>query len=364
MHCKTKENIAFFIPSFFGGGAERVIVNLANEISKRGVKQVFIFCNRKNGPYLKDVSDNVEIIEINAVITLFSFIKLRRLILDKNITVICSTLRSCNISSAIVKLMLGKKVHWIAREANTFESIDKVISKEYVIRVLCKLAYRYADKVIANSDDTKNTIIKEIGIQPNKIFVIHNPVTNRCYDKHITDGNILKIINVGRLVEQKNQSELVKVAIELINVYRFNNFKISIYGEGIEKDNICRLIDKHNVSEHVEVCDFTTDITEKYRESDLFVLCSKWEGFGNVIVEALSCGVPVFSYNCPGGPKEIINDDVGRLFDMSDVSKLSRNIINLYYKELSFDVKKLHDRANDFSINKISSRYLEVMFDE
>ncbi|MBT6045933.1 MAG: glycosyltransferase, partial [Candidatus Scalindua sp.] len=108
---------------------------------------------------------------------------------------------------------------------------------------------------------------------------------------------------------------------------------------------------------------FVTDPYPWFRSADLFVLSSRWEGFGNVIVEALECGVPVVSTNCLSGPAEILeNGRYGKLVPVQDVEALADAIVNSLAGP--HDREPLIRRAQDFSVRKISDQYLAYCFPE
>ena len=134
------------------------------------------------------------------------------------------------------------------------------------------------------------------------------------------------------------------------------NAKLIILGSGQLRDHLISLIGELNLTERVELPGFVHDPSQWYRTADLFVLSSRWEGFGNVIVEALECGVPVVSTRS-GGPTEILNDGAyGKLVPVGDCNALATAM------EESFgalhDHELLRNRAQDFSISLISDKYL------
>jgi glycosyltransferase involved in cell wall biosynthesis len=140
--------------------------------------------------------------------------------------------------------------------------------------------------------------------------------------------------------------------------------KLIILGDGPMRDPLERLISELGLEERVMLPGFTLDPYAWYRSSDLFVLSSLWEGFGNVVVEALECGVPVVSTNCPGGVGEILdNGRYGSLVPVGDHQSLAEAIAK--------DLKNKHDhdllktRAKSFSLPVIAKQYLDyfIKFD-
>ena len=103
-----------------------------------------------------------------------------------------------------------------------------------------------------------------------------------------------------------------------------------------------------------------SDPTPFYQTADIFVLSSDYEGFGNVIVEALACGTPVVSTDCPAGPREILNDgEFGTLVPVGDEAALAEGIMSTLRQKP--DAEKLRGRARDFSPRKTALKYLELL---
>ena len=130
-----------------------------------------------------------------------------------------------------------------------------------------------------------------------------------------------------------------------------------ILGEGDLRPAMERQIAELGLQDRVALPGFFQDPYPWFRSADLFVLSSDWEGFGNVIVEALECGVPVVSTDCPSGPAEILeNGRYGRLVPVGDVDALANAIIVTLHE--TPDRQALMNRAKDFSVDKISDEYL------
>ena len=139
------------------------------------------------------------------------------------------------------------------------------------------------------------------------------------------------------------------------------NAKLTILGEGALRPELEALVRKLGLQGRVAMPGFALDPYPWYRTADLFVLSSKWEGFGNVIVEALECGVPVVSTDCASGPAEILeNGRIGRLVPIQDPAALSAGIVESLTKPVDQDL--LMRRARDFSVGVIAEQYLAYFF--
>ena len=159
-----------------------------------------------------------------------------------------------------------------------------------------------------------------------KVYVIPNPLTFQ--NEKISMLNTKKIIAVGRLSAEKNFSSLIRVFRCITDCHP--DWVLEIYGDGNEYVFLQKLITDLRLENSVYLCGSTPQVQEKMCDSSIFVLSSIFEGFGLVITEAMSCGLPVVSYKCPCGPKDIITDGVdGFLVPVGDERMLAERICYL-----------------------------------
>ncbi|MCK4815270.1 glycosyltransferase, partial [bacterium] len=167
-----------------------------------------------------------------------------------------------------------------------------------------------------------------------------------------------RILAVGSFKDQKDHESLIRAFAKLQNSL---SATLVIVGEGPLRPKLEDLIAELSLEKSVKLPGFFANPYLWYRDADLFVLSSLYEGFGNVIVEALECGVPVVSTDCLSGPREILEDGkYGRLVPVGDVDALAAGMYNSLHE--SVDHALLEKRAKDFSVDIISSQYLNVMF--
>lgn len=189
--------------------------------------------------------------------------------------------------------------------------------------------------------------------------IIPNPVS--IDNTQITTGKNKKIISVGRLSVEKGFDMLVDAWGIVTDKHQ--DWELNIYGEGTLKETLERQIKDNNLGDSLHLCGPTKTVMEKYAESSIYVLSSRFEGFGLVLVEAMSCGVPCVSFNCPHGPAEIIEDGVnGILVENGNVVALANAIEDLIVNENKrIEMgKKAHEMVQKYSQDNVMEMWVEL----
>jgi len=206
------------------------------------------------------------------------------------------------------------------------------------------------------------------GMRNDTFEVVHNPVPARAVPKQaaleIADRlwsgpSGARILTVGTLKAVKNHPLLLR-AFALLDR---PDAMLMFVGDGDGREALLSLAQELGVTDRVIFAGFRPDPTPFYKTADLFVLSSNYEGFGNVIVEAMACGTPVVSTDCPSGPAEIlVNGKYGRLVPVGDPEKLAKGIEEAL--QASHDTDALIARAAEFSPSIAAQSYLKVMFND
>ena len=223
----------------------------------------------------------------------------------------------------------------------------------YFKKKIYKKIIPFAEKVIVNSFEFKKQMEKEFKI---KVECIYNPLNSKeiiiksklKQKKNFFSSkeNCLKILNIGRFTDQKDQITLLKAAKKLKNKI---NFKMLIIGKGKEENNLKQYVLENNLSKHVKINNFINNPYPVIKKTDLFILSSKYEGLPNVLLEALVLNKFVISSNCPTGPKEILlNGKGGLLFKVGDHIDLANKII-YHLKNKTKSEKMLRNSRNNLN---------------
>ena len=297
-----------------------------------------------------------------------------------------------SFSEAPIYVMMFVKLFFFGHRFMSIASVRTATSKmEYVAeglygaihKTLIRWLYRMTDCVITISHGLAEDLITNFGIRRESIRIIHNPIDLRKAQSLAQAGvehpwfqeSLPVIINVGRLERQKNQGDLLKA---FATAKRETPCRLVIVGDGSLKAYLMDLTKKLNIVEDVLFLGFQDNPFKYVARSSLFVFPSLYEGFGNVILEAMAVGCPVVSYDCVAGPRELLapdtdpvqqahsqeNEQYGVLVPVGDISGLSKTIVSLLdnlqlrkkYSELG------RKRALEFKIDGTVQRYLDVMF--
>ena len=195
-----------------------------------------------------------------------------------------------------------------------------------------------------------------------KYQVLPNPVeySNDCQSEDsefVFDKDLFYIINCGSLSDQKNHKMLIE-AFKIVHD-NFKKTRLIIIGDGFLKKKLNDLVKSLNLTDYIYFIYSSKNVKYYFRNSNLFVLTSKYEGFGLVLVEAISCGLTVISNNCKGAPKDILqNGKYGILIDDCNKIRLAESILNYIKKPLIFDNKEILAKYNS---NKVSESWLEFI---
>lgn len=362
------KKIALYIPSMNGGGAERVMLTLANALAEKDKISIDLVLNRAGGVYLKDVSDKVNIVNLNTSRVIKSVIPLSKYLKQEKPDVILSAMNYVNIMTVFAKLLSGTDTRVIVSEHGNLSASLK--SSKWVFKVVLKSlmswAYKKSDLVVAVSDGVADDLSRQIKINRNKIITIYNPVVtekleiqkNEKTDHPLIRNNCSYIIGVGRLEPEKNFSLLINSFAEIHKAF---DLYLVILGEGRLDQELKELINKLDLDNKVIMPGFSDNPYAWIKNSKCFVLSSEHEGLPTVLIESMACGTPVVSTDCPSGPNEILEDGKwGELVPVGNVKLLSKAIIKVLSKPSKIDVK---ERASFFSVENSVNKYLEILID-
>lgn len=335
-------NIILVVKNLSGGGAEKVAVELANHLVKNHDVTIMTLSNTVDR-FIPDTSikrinlslysRSRNILE-GLLVNLTRVFSLRKEILSKNPDVVITYMNRTNIR-VLMSLYLSK-IPIIITEHN----YPKDNPMKGIWEILRRVYYKKAFKLVSVSRGISDWFTF---LPKGKKVVIYNPaniyINNS--NEYCLDLTKKNIVAMGRLVDIKGFDNLIKAFSEIYMLTP--NWNLSIIGDGKLYDELNNLIIDRKLTDRVFLLGFKSEPHNILEKSDLFVLSSKSEGLGNVIIEAMKCGVPVLSTNCPVGPKELIeHNKTGILVDNDNIHALSNGLLDI----ISNDNKRIELRDN------------------
>ena len=324
-----KMKILFLAPSMRIGGAERVLATLIKLIDRKQFIPELVLVN-KVGPLLHELPDDVPVTDLRCRKVRYSLPKIVQLIRRRRPALVFSTLGHLNLTLLVCRFLIPSTVKFVIRETN-IPSINLKHSKfPRLFPLLYGLLYGKADKIICQSKDMREDLIEEFAVSRKLTAVINNPVdVDEIRRRSEFAGNLyckkgINLLAVGKLKYQKGFDLL----LEAMAYIKESEIHLTILGNGPEKGSLLQL--KHALGLDTRVT-FIGAVKNPYgymSQADLFVLSSRFEGFPNVVLEAMSCGTPVIAFECPGGINEIIkNGENGWKVNIGDLHGFADAII-------------------------------------
>lgn len=323
-----KKNIVIFMPSVEGGGVEKNLFLITNFLSSKFRNLTFITSSNN----IRQLNKKIRILNFGNILNKinFRFFKIiisslllfLYLIKNKNVVVLSF---QANIFAILISSFLNRKI--IVR----LNSSPSGWLKNNLKKILFRKIYSLASVVIVNSIEFKKELKKKLNINS---YCIYNPLNKKDVVKKskiriskniYKNKDSIKIINIGRLVHQKDQITLLK-SINLVK--EKINIELIIIGQGYNKNKLENYIKINSLQKNVKLLGFKKNPYPYIKSCDVFVLCSLYEGLPNVLLEAIVLKKFVISSDCPTGPKEILsNGKGGALFKTGSYRDLSMKLI-------------------------------------
>ncbi len=359
------KKLLIFIPHIEGGGVEKNFFIITNFLAKKINNVTVITVNKE---FRKKLDSKIKIISpktnkwqkssiyIKYIISIFLLTK--TLISNREYLIFSF---QANWYAIIITKVFGLKI--ISRSNTAPQGWSKNIFKKF----LHKIIINFADEIIVNSKEFKKKLKDHANVNPTCIY---NPLNKSDIlklgneKKKITffkNKKILKIINLGRFTDQKNQLLLLK-SIKYLN----NSIpvKLIIAGRGVNYKNLKNYINHNRLKKNVLLINFLANPYPFLKQADVFVLSSNYEGLPNVLLEAQCFKKIIISTKCPTGPKEILmNGKAGIFFKMNDYKDLSKKIIYVYKNKNKFNnmIKIGYDNLYRFDGKKNLNMYYKVI---
>ena len=326
------KKIIIFYPSFERGGVEIILLNLIKFFLKKKIEIVLISSSIKKD-FFKNKLFKSKIVKVTPFALIPDRIN-KALIASK---ILIKELKKSNKKNTIIFSLQGSSLAIAASKFFGFKIIvrnaeDAVSStlfaenkfQSLMILFLKIITYNFSDKIISNSIGSGNSL-KKIFIKEKKIFPIYNPYLKKINNKSRKRRHKY-LLSVGRLTKQKDFHNLI-ISFNFIKD-QIPDYKLIIIGDGYLKNELQNLVENLGLKKRIFLIGWKKNLKKYYLSSKLFILNSVYEGFGNVLIDAINYDLPIITTNCKSGPNEIVDYGKGGfLTPIGDPELLSKKIL-------------------------------------
>lgn len=357
--------IAILLPDLRGGGVERIRLVLAREFVRLG-HQVEFAVMQARGELLAEAREAFAVVDLDCPRIRSLPRVLSRYLHRHRPDALLAAMWPLTVIAPLTRLS-GYRGRVVVSEHNTLSLQYRTRGGAHrvALRGSMALGYRLAHGRVGVSAGVVDDIAALSGLSPAAFAVIHNPLPPRPNpaeqalrgaEASWSGPGGARIVTVGSLKAQKNHALLLRAFAELNRP----DARLMLVGTGAGEAELRALAADLAITDRVIFAGFHADPTPFYQTADLFVLASDYEGFGNVIVEALACGTPVVATDCPSGPAEILADgEYGALVPVNDPRALAAAMAAAL--AATHDPAQLRRRASDFAPAIAARRYLQLM---
>jgi len=369
------KKVAFFGPQYGMGGAGRVCADVGRALARNGYDVDFLVDGTysadsyleeglpRNGRVVKlteaSCSDPGHSVLRYAELLTALATYLRR----EDRGVLVSNLTKFNLLAVWASVLSSFGWGLVLVEHNLLA--PRITGRSRSLPWLVRTHYPFAHEVVAVSGDVKSELRESHGLEADTCTTVRNPVdveevTSKS-DRKVDHGWFLNdipvIVGVGRFIEQKQFSVLLAAFERLTHQAEA---RLVLVGDGPLREKLTALAVELNIEDRVDFLGFASNPYKYMRRAQLLAISSRYEGFGVVVVEALTCGTPVVATDCPGGPSDILNDgEYGELVDVGDPQGLADAMTRTL--ENPSDPDRLVERAHHYRVDKVADRYAEVI---
>jgi glycosyltransferase involved in cell wall biosynthesis len=356
------KHLIIYLPDLSGGGAERLHIHLAPQFLAAGLKVTFLL-NRATGALLTQVPEGCEVVALNAPRLLAAFPRLVRYLKQAQPDFLISNMEHTNILCPWAVSLAGVPTKIVATQHISLLEQAKRTSWQFrIITRLYRLFMKNADAIVCVSQGVATELSQVCGLPPERFEVINNGLVHRDIDDSeglVSDHPAFSagkpvVLAVGRMVDQKDHRTLIR-AVQNVDAI------LMILGDGPLKPDLLALAADLGITDRVVMAGFVQDPKPYMRAARLLALSSRFEGFGNVLVEAMACATPVVSTDCPYGPSEILaGGRYGLLAPVGDATAMASALTQTLAAPPA-DASTLRARAQIYSIEACARHYTDLL---
>jgi len=358
-----RRRLALFTTFLGSGGAERVTANLARGFRDYGL-QVDLVLTR-SGPRQYEMPSGVRLIDIGAPRIYAALPGIIRYLRQAQPEIVLSADAAVNVTVLLAWRLACSRARVFVAEHSILTEATKN-SRDWRMKILpvfIRKTYPWAEGIVAVSKGAANDLLKIANIPKHKVYVVYNPVISEelfikaeqpLNHPWFRKGEPPVILSVGRLTTPKDFPTLIR-AFALVRKER--PARLMILGEGKDRAQLETLVRELRLEEDVALLGFVANPYQYMKRAAVFVLSSRWEALPTVLIEAMACGCPVVSTDCPSGPAEILeNGKWGRLAPVQSPEPLAKAILETLEHPIYGT-----ERAKQFSLERATQEYLRLL---
>lgn len=362
--------IHIFIAHMGIGGAERVCVNLANEFADRGNEVHIIVLNLENDVNTHLLREKVSVHSLHVTRLRYSAMAMLRYIktyqpkflfvFGNEMAVILNKMKKFRlITTPLIVRVLNNVEISLSKEDNVSPIVEKYLKR-------AQKQLQDMEHVIAQCDGMRDMLLKNQLVREKQVTTVYNPVSSELIAK--TEAiripfskrepeRTKEIVFIGRIDPQKNLEHLIR-AFSMAKK-QYPKLLLRMVGNGNVLEQIKQLTRELNLTDSVIFDGIRKDMEQVYAGADVVALSSEYEGMPNCLIEAIGCGIPVVSYDCPLGPKEIVVDGVnGYLVEYNNIEQLRDRLLDAVNRE--WNEAEIQKTADKFRVEQIAVKYHEI----
>lgn len=360
------KKITFLISSLAGGGAEGVCVNIANGLAEKDFQVDLVVLHLNNAAYLDRVNDKVNLVELGVNNARYAALPLLKYMRNEKPEKFFVFNYELAVMLVILRSFFFNKTKVIARNINTFSkntTKPQGIWQRCIVSPLINHFYGKCDHIINQCQAMREDLVSVFPHLADKTSVIYNPVA-----KHVEDyarahdlTQVVKqdyLLCVGRLEKQKAFHYAIEAFASIAN--DFPNLRLKIVGQGSLEQSLKLCAHDFFVADRVDFEGFQSVMIPYYLHAKATLLTSLYEGFPNVLVESITLGTPVVAFDCPSGPREIIEEGVnGYLVRYKDIDDFKGKIDNVLLDAQNSEL--ITESSRFYSSSKVLGIYYKLI---
>ena len=361
---REPSRISLFWGTLRGGGVESIMITLVDEFLECGIDTDIVLM-RREGALDDSVPSRARVFDLGAHNSIWGPPALAQYLRRQQPSVLLSagyTNRIALLARELIRASTSIVIseHRVVSDADPNSSLP-----DWLLQQLTKWTYPLAEQMIAVSEGVADDVSQSLNFRREDFKVVYNPVIGpETFERAeqtvehpwFSDASPPLILGVGRLVEQKDFSTLLQA---FAKVRQNRRARLVILGEGNRRATLEREAEQLGVGDFVSMPGFVANPLKYMAEASVFVLSSRWEGLPTVLIEAMACGTPLVSTDCPSGPFEILKGGkYGKLVPVENPTALAAAIEEALNGHVPPAPRSALDR---FRRDTLADQYLDIL---